>query len=670
MNQQIWTKSLQPELRPAPVAEERALSPGDILWFLRRYRLRLCLLGLAGGLAGLAYAAVTPSVYTARAQIVIDPNMPALFADKNGEGRSPLDTGQIANQIAILKSEKIALMVIERFKLFDDAEFRRKGGMGGISGAMSGMLPGPQERGADSPRAGILDAIVALVARPVVPAQDAVQGTAKGAAPLSAQAASVAADTTRRTVLDDFGARLDVRRAGLAYALDVSFSSLDPEKAAAIANAVVDAFMQEKADARIEAVREGAQWLSDRIDQVRREMNAATHAVQVFRASHDYRIPRPKVETGAGAPQPASGQGDLSPAAGRASGPTIEELESSAETLRKIYESLLGVLAESAQKQSAPVLDSRVITSATRPIYRSSPRMRIIVPAAALGSVALGLGLGLAGLLLDGRVRTRRQVRAATGLDCLARVARDGSPYPAPRFRQRSLDRALRGLGLGRRGGARQIDLAMTRPALTEGLRWVRHAALAAGQPGAVQTLGLAVADRSVGALKSAAVMHLARLHAAGGSRTLVVDTDISDLAITRAFAPGATHGLFDVLNGGPGYFERAIVHLGKDCDLLPLAGSRAEFGRDLLASPMMDVALKSLLSGYDLVIVDLPPVSEVAEALAVARLVQGVVLVARWGQTPVSALSEGAAALEAGRARILGTVLVDIDPTAIETAG
>ncbi|GJD50293.1 hypothetical protein OPKNFCMD_3032 [Methylobacterium crusticola] len=666
LNNPIWTDpSLARHVRDdAP--EGRALEVRDVLAFFRRRRARILACALAGAALGGLYTQLTPALYTARAQLVIDSKMPPLFAEPGGDPRAALDTGQIANQVAILKSEKVALMVIGQLGLRNDPEF------GGAAARRGSWLWAVQER-----LAPVLAGLRSLLHRG--------DSDADGRPGASLEA--------ERALIDTFNARLDIRRSGIAYALDIAFTSRDPQKAATIVNTVVEAFLREKMEARVEASRFATDWLNERVDRFRAQMNAAIRAVQEFRATHNYRIRR---RSDRREEADASGGGQAAPP--RVVAPaddepgTLEELESAAETSRKVYESLLVVMAEAMQRQSAPVLDSRVITTATRPLHRSSPGLRITVPAGAAAGAGLFIGIGLAGLLLDGRTRTRRQLRSATGRDCIGWITRR-----RPRW-----GRVPAG---GGRQGLDPAEQARLCAGLVDGLQWTRLALTAAGHAAPVRSIGLAAAVRPSGPTKAMAAVELARLYAAAGSRTLIVDAEITDPVISRTFAPDAVSGLFEAMSAtgtrGPVEFgriegrageilriegsrheggrhegvrqescrneawRRSVVAVGDGCDLLPLVLDGPAPSLHWLGSPAMEALLTTLLGTYDVLIVDLPPVGATPGILALAPLLDGVVMVAEWGRTSTQALGEACATLEQSRARILGSVMTEADPGA-----
>jgi uncharacterized protein involved in exopolysaccharide biosynthesis len=189
-----------------------------------------------------------------------------------------------------------------------------------------------------------------------------------------------------RQVIASFQGQLDVRRAKESYVIEVYYNSKSPEAAALFANAAADAYIEDQLATRSEAVRQGSRWLEERIDQLRTQMNVASLKAQEVRAKRDYRL-APKVEGGS----PASDKQDTGVAAQN----TLEELESTALTYRKIYENYVQAHTESVLRQSYPIANARVISRATPPLTRSSPKVaRSLLAAIVLGGM-FGFGIAL-----------------------------------------------------------------------------------------------------------------------------------------------------------------------------------------------------------------------------------------------------------------------------------
>lgn len=79
---------------------------------------------------------------------------------------------------------------------------------------------------------------------------------------------------------------LDVEREGSSYAIAVNYSSPDPQTAAAVANAVMDAYLNGQREARTATTERAAELLGERLQELRGQVVAAESAVADYRARH------------------------------------------------------------------------------------------------------------------------------------------------------------------------------------------------------------------------------------------------------------------------------------------------------------------------------------------------------------------------------------------------
>lgn len=218
------------------------------------------------------------------------------------------------------------------------------------------------------------------------------------------EAASSGTDVQKvRQIIAAFQEGLEARRAKDSYIIEIYYNSEDPETAARFANAAADAYIEDQVATRSEAARQGSHWLEDRIDQLRAQMNAAALKAQEVRAKRDYRLAT-KVEPGSATiERPETG-------AAKAPQNTLEELESTAQTYRKVYESYLQAHTEAVLRQSYPIANARVIARATPPLAKSSPKIgRSLLAAIVLGGM-FGFGFALLREALPTILRRGREV--------------------------------------------------------------------------------------------------------------------------------------------------------------------------------------------------------------------------------------------------------------------
>lgn len=366
---------------PHPGEETPLISMADVHNLLLGYGRMIVGLVVAALAAALVYLAGATPTYQARAQLLIESKVPHSFIEQISEAFVALDTPQVESQLALLRSEQIAELVVRKHDLVDDPELHGRV----PSWSLFGSWSTPDPKAAPAP----------------------------AAAPGGQQDAASEADKLLSAIAG-LQSRMDVRRHGLSYAIDIVYSSADPAKAARIANAIADGYVEDRLRTRAHAARQGSEWLEERISDIRRQMNAAALDVQEFRARRDYRIVGRSDRAGPGDGDAGKGGEARASAAAGAAGAkdtqTLEELEARAHTYRKIYESYLQGYAESVQRQSYPVTNDRVITRATKPGRKSRPRGLLILIGSGLLAAIGGIGIALIHYSISGQ---RREMRHA-----------------------------------------------------------------------------------------------------------------------------------------------------------------------------------------------------------------------------------------------------------------
>jgi Mrp family chromosome partitioning ATPase/capsular polysaccharide biosynthesis protein len=151
----------------------------------------------------------------------------------------------------------------------------------------------------------------------------------------------------------------------------------------------------------------------------------------------------------------------------------------------------------------------------------------------------------------------------------------------------------------------------------------------------------------------SAAVANLALVAAAGNARVLVIDADVRAPAQHRLLdVPGAVG--IGTWTSGESLPEELVQPVSDRLDVLP-AGDPRPVGADVPGR--VGDAVAQLRGDYDLVLVDAPPVTDGADSVLLAQLVDGCVLVVDADRTPAGAVVDARRALEATRTPVLGIV-------------
>ncbi|MBV8257536.1 MAG: polysaccharide biosynthesis tyrosine autokinase [Actinobacteria bacterium] len=265
----------------------------------------------------------------------------------------------------------------------------------------------------------------------------------------------------------------------------------------------------------------------------------------------------------------------------------------------------------------------------------------------ALG-LALGLVLGLLGAFLrdhfDRALRTREAVEEAFGVPVIGQVpfAKESQdPAGEPQWE----------------GLAARAEAFRALRANLEYLRVKRR----------LRTILVTSATPSQGKTTVAANLGLAI--ASSGSSSVVIEGDLRrpQLAAALGLDPGPRDtGLTSVLLGEVTLDEVAepVFVGGDDRRLLYVpSGPLPVNPSELLSSAPMAEALERLSARNDFTLVDSPPLLAVADALEVARLVDGVIVVARANHTTVDDAREVRALVARLGLELVGVVLTDVNP-------
>lgn len=146
------------------------------------------------------------------------------------------------------------------------------------------------------------------------------------------------------------------------------------------------------------------------------------------------------------------------------------------------------------------------------------------------------------------------------------------------------------------------------------------------------------------------------------GLRVALVDANLRTPSLHATLGVSQEPGLADYLSGvkGPAFHENS----GTEGLSLLAAGAVPENAPELLASQRMADLISDLAAEYDHVILDTPPLLTAADSAALARFVDGVLLVVRANQARRDQIQRAKAMLAQIDAHILGVVFND-DPNA-----
>jgi succinoglycan biosynthesis transport protein ExoP len=205
---------------------------GSAIRFFRRQRRVIISSVLVLITLGTLYTLLAPSRYTSTALVYADLSRQEINPpQQQAISPSPEDPTEVDSQVEVFRSLNVLLPVVEQLKLREDPEFAKK----------SSLLGGSQAQGEQ--------------------------------AELS-------------SLLEELEKALQVRRVGKTHVIEVLFTARSPSRAAEVANAIANSFIQDRLQAKYEAAQRAIAWLHNRLTELKRQASAAEETIERFKSSH------------------------------------------------------------------------------------------------------------------------------------------------------------------------------------------------------------------------------------------------------------------------------------------------------------------------------------------------------------------------------------------------
>ncbi|MCA1476179.1 Wzz/FepE/Etk N-terminal domain-containing protein [Bradyrhizobium sp. NBAIM08] len=332
----------------------------------------------------------------------------------------------------------------------------------------------------------------------------------------------------------------------------------------------------------------------------------------------------------------------------------LRDLESAADTYRNLYNNFLEKLQSATQNQSFPLSEARLISTATKPDRKSSPRTVLALVGGLVGGLCLGFGAAFARELLSDVLRTPGEVEDELGVKCLGVLPDISPPTKAGALLSTSAKTGPPDLS------RYVVDHPFSR--FAETLRNIKVSIDVARLTREIKVIGIVSSLPKEG--KTTVAANFAQLIALTGHRTVLIDGDLHTRSLTRELAPNAKTGLVEALNdpANLGYHVQRSKETG--LDFLPsVVASRMVNSADVIGSKAMAELLKVLREHYEYIVIDLAPVMPVADSKAVSFLIDAMVYVIEWGQTTRTALQESVSGSEVLQKKLIGAVLNRANP-------
>ncbi len=217
---------------------------------------------IAGGVfivtvLGVIYLMLVTPRYTATAEVILNTSENNLVDPESDSSAALRDSSSVATEVAIIKSVGVASRAAEQVGLSKS-----------IAQAESQEEHGPS----------LFTHIFGTSAQS--------EATASTETNADEQSELRKLDAAERAAVGRILSQLKVRRQFPSYIIEISYTDADAESAALIANAVAEAYLVEQLEARYTASKRAAEWLSERVAEVRRDLDAAERAVAQHRLTY------------------------------------------------------------------------------------------------------------------------------------------------------------------------------------------------------------------------------------------------------------------------------------------------------------------------------------------------------------------------------------------------
>jgi polysaccharide biosynthesis transport protein len=345
-------------------------------------------------------------------------------------------------------------------------------------------------------------------------------------------------------------------------------------------------------------------------------------------------------------------------------------LKREVDTNKQLYEGLLQRLKEAGVSAGMNASNIRIVDAAVPPTKPVSPRPILNLGLALL--LGLGCGVGVAFLQehWDNTLKNSDDIERLLRVPALALIpSRDSlndtsaGVYGRPHHTLTIPNGNGKHAPLQRLSGKAWIRIdgnGTQHSALSEAFRGLRTSVLlsAAGRPPRSLTFVSAEPGEGKTTVASNLAISLAQL----GKRVLLVDGDMRRPCVHKLFdIENHSQGLVTYLTGEQEWRQLVRPTGMANLDCL-VCGPVPPNPSELLSSDRMKLLICEAMEEYQFVLVDAPPLLNVADGRILATMVEGAILVVKGGFTPRELAQQAQLHIRDVGAHLIGVVLNDVD--------
>jgi tyrosine-protein kinase Etk/Wzc len=336
------------------------------------------------------------------------------------------------------------------------------------------------------------------------------------------------------------------------------------------------------------------------------------------------------------------------------------ELQAQVQTVQQMSRQIQDELQRARMAEAVEGGQVEIVQLAASPGYQINTAKKKKVITGAIVGLLLGC---IVAILVDGlnsSVRKRSDVERLLGIPSLAVIPR----LPSANGAEGRVSKVLPRIGNGQKKSGKSSDTDLVtvfnaRSPAAESFRTLRTNLMFSQASQALRMI--VVTSASPGEGKTTTASNLAVSFAQQGMRVLLVDCDLRRSRLHRMFQLKREPGFSDLVLG---YAEEdEVTHATSTTGLYVIcSGKLPPNPAEMLGSEEARRKFTKLMEGYDLIVVDTPPLLAASDAAILATIANGVIVVLRAGSTENAAAQQSVEQLNAVGARIVGAVLNDPD--------
>ncbi|MFI3221493.1 MAG: polysaccharide biosynthesis tyrosine autokinase [Methylococcaceae bacterium] len=319
----------------------------------------------------------------------------------------------------------------------------------------------------------------------------------------------------------------------------------------------------------------------------------------------------------------------------------LRALERESTANKALFENFLGRFKETASTQGIEQADARVISFAEIPTSATFPKKNMLLLVSLIGAIFFASSLVFVIEQLNPGVRSPEQIHDLFNMATMGIIP------------------------LQQEGKEDPNDYVLTKPqsGLAEAINTLRISLSLLNPDAAVKSI--LITSSVPGEGKSTLATMLARMSAASGQHTVVVEADIRRPAISKVFGfDKESLGLTDLLSNHD-LTLADVLQKDPKTGLMILSRGKAGYVNplDLFASKRMRSIMEELREKFDLVVVDSAPIMAVPDSRILQGLVDKTIYVLKWDSTPKKVVRNGLHLLmKDGNSNLAGIVLQQIN--------